>query len=487
MFKSQNGITMALVIFIIAVIFVCIAVISGNNNIRTNTVIRSGVNEKALMIAEAGINAYIYQLSQDIEFYRNTSGYHLAGANASEELGLVPANTGLPETYRITTFRNNGQIMGYYQIRIVQPTFNKDLVINSTGWTVDDPDLRRTVSVRLKKNNYLQYLNFSNSSSTFYNDDIMDGPVFSNQGITTYGYPKFKSDVITAGIIESKYGSPTFNGNVLENQPKMIFPTRDKDIKSLGKNEGLYFQGTTCILMQNNILKIRNLRLNSYNVNSYNIPDSGIIVVEDGPVFISGVLDGKLTVYCTDNIYITGKDPTNFSPQDASLTNGIKYKDTRIPGKNSSGSNFSDDMLGLISEKNILIPTKTWPSDSTGYGYKKYTDSNYANTHIFVNDMEIYAALRAAKNFATEDIDADPIYALADGITGNLKITGSKACEKSMASRDIYGLALNDGIEAGYVENNKYDYRFRITQPPYMVNTVDNEWIIKSWSEIPNP
>ena len=481
MFKSQKGITMTMVIIIIAVIFVFIAIIASNNNNRTTYVARIGSGEKALMIAEAGINAYMYHLNQDIEFYRKTEGYHIGGDNASEELGLVPENAGLPQTYRTTTYKNNGKTVGYYQIRVVQPSFNKDLEVLSTGWTADNPDIKRTVAVRLQKNNYLQYLNFHDSFSTFYNNDKMYGPVFSNQGITTYGNPKFFTDVITAGIIDSRYGSPTFKGKKLQNQPKMIFPTRDQDIKYLGKTKGLNFQGITCILMQNNKLYIRNSMTDNYQVKTYDIPNSGIILVEGGSVFISGVLDGKLTVYCTENIYITGRDPTNFSPHYADLTYGIKYKDTKIPeiyesGNNFSSNNFSDDMLGLISEKNIIIPTKTWPSD---YGLKKYTDPSYANTYIFVNNMEIYAALRAAKNFIVEDIDT-----LENGVTGNLKIKGSKICEESKISRYLNYASYFD---AGYTEENKYDYRFRITQPPHMVNPADSEWVIISWNEIPNP
>mgnify|MGYP000906981261 CR=1 FL=1 len=494
MIKSQKGITMAMVIFLMAAVFIIVAAIFSSNSNKTINVTRSGRADEALQIAEAGINAYIYQLSQDIEFYKNTEGIHIAGSN-SEELGLVPSGfdiNGLPKVYKETAYKdNNNNTVGYYQIRIVQPSYNKYLEVISTGWTIDYPDIKRTISAKLKNNTFCDYLFFtSNMYTDFYTGITMKGPVFSNNNIhiksDTSGDPKFESDIIAAGYITT-VGNPGFGGKKFEYQPKKNFPAYNKEkIAKMAENDGLYFEGRTCILLDNDYLRMRNENTGDFGDMYYihkRISKPCTIFVKDGPVFISGTFDGRLTVYSTEDIYITAKDPTNmysymsngvlqayYTPYAARQTNGILYKNLSLNDLQTGTPAVSDAtaMLGLISEKNIKIATTSWPDMTEGI--KKYDPSL-----VITNEIYVCGVLMTAKNIEVED--CSPYDFPADSIY----LYGSQACGKFILQNDE-----EDEREGFSRIMNSYDYRLRYDYPPNFISDMDSDWVIKEWKEVPN-
>ena len=471
MIRNKKGFTMPMVIFIIAVVVIIIAIIfSYNTNYASyNTNITN--MEKALQIAEAGINAYLYHLSQDPDFHRDTKGIQIK--DGSEELGLVPLSfddEGLPIRYKITSCKDNkNNTVGFYQISLVQPAFNRDLEIISTGWTNDDEEIRKTVSIKLKNNNFCEYLLFTNGENTFYTGNTIKGSVFSNEDInivsSEYGNPKFEEDLISAKSINTT-GNPRINGAVLQHQPKMRFPDPADNKEKIAKYADLSYTGRTCILLNGKYLKIRN-HTDGDTLQTKEITKPYTIFVKDGPVFISGELNGRLTVYSTEDIYITGKDPTNMYIYSAAVTGGIKYSNTNIPNKNSSGGNYSNDMLGLISENNIIIATRTWP-DSTN-GTRKLDQ-----TPVSSKDMTIYGTLMAADNIEIED--SYPYFPTLN----TLKLYGSQVCKNiNLQSKDEYN---------AYKElTNTYDYRLKTDYPLYIVSSEYSEWVIKAWEELLSP
>ena len=106
------------------------------------------------------------------------------------------------------------------------------------------------------------------------------------------------------------------------------------------------------------------------------LPPNGVIYVDSinnsidkfrldtGNVFISGELDGRLTIAAKNNIYITGYDPTKWEhPEqltDKDRTKGIVYAKTPDDPE-------CDDMLGLIAGKNVEILHYGWLKDDGGW------------------------------------------------------------------------------------------------------------------------
>ncbi len=482
--KSNNGIAMVMIVCIISIVFLlCVAVINYNDSL-TRNVSLTVESEDALQIAEAGYNHYMYYLNQDSDFYKNPKGISIPGPNG-EELGFVPVDDeGLPEEYKETAYFLGDKIIGYYKIRIKQPSVNEDLTVISTGWTCDNPDLKKTVSVKLHKRSFAEYVDFTDSSGDvrWTTGNVADGPVFCNGDILVDGNPTFNDNVYTAGKLRTLSGKATINGKLYEGEDGIepaVFPITNPEIENWGK-QGIYLTGRTCILLKDNKLIIRNKEVDNDNKYEADLPDTGVVYVK-GKVFISGRLDGKLTVYATDNIYITGKDPTNFDANNAVNTGaigdykgGIIYKDTNIPlNKNATGSNYSDDMLGLISEKNIIVATKTWPS-SNAQGYRTYSSYYY----VTVKDMIIYGALMTTGGqFTVEDYDKVPV-------SGKLSVYGSKI---QNSSRGPVGTYNKSGSVSGYSKQDKFDYRLKTISPPHFVTPANSGWEVRSWEEIPNP
>ncbi|NLM75092.1 MAG: hypothetical protein GX187_03250 [Clostridiaceae bacterium] len=496
--KNNNGAAIVTVVFIIAVVFLlCVALINFNDS-HTKNVLLSGQIEDALQIAEAGYNHFMSYLYMDSEFYKSSEGISNPGP-AGEELGFVPIDTDSAgyHVYKIITYRSGNNIIGHYQVRVKPPSVNEDLTLISTGWTDQDPEIKKSVKVKLHKRSFTEYVDFTQSSGTGNNtvywttDDVAYGPVFCNGDIFVKGFPIFMDNVYTAGKVVEESGEAKILGKKYENVEPAMFPVTNSEIKNWAENGGIYLEGRTCIFIDGTKLYIRN------NHEEYkdellerDLPKTGVVYVK-GKVFISGILDGKLTVYATDDIYITGKNPTEKNgwnnPRNATMTGsitvdgynyniGIGYQNTNIPlDRNATGSNYSDDMLGLISEKNIIIATKTWPYDNL-QGYR----SNHNYNNVMVPEMIIYGAVMSTGGqFMVEDFDKAPV-------KGRLSVYGSKIQNSSRGAVGTFD-ERTFRIISGYNKQDRFDYRFKTMSPPHFVEPANSGWEIRSWEEIPNP
>ncbi|MGI6085213.1 MAG: hypothetical protein ACOYIF_07165 [Acetivibrionales bacterium] len=496
--KSNKGITLPVAIMVTAIVFMFVfTLLTLSENLTRNVSFRID-REDALQIAEAGYNHFMYYLNQDSTFYLNPDGT----AGIDDETGFIPGtdddsgdgldSDGLPIEYKETPYKRGNDIIGYYKIRLIQPNVNEDLSVISTGYTVDKPDIKRTVQVKIHQRSFTEYVDFSDSSGEVYwtSNDEAHGPVFCNEDLLIKGNPVFHDDVVIGGKIKVLSGSPTFNPSKLklENQPKLLFPVTNDEIISWGESEeGLSFTGRTCILFIGNKLQIRNKNINNDEIKTYDLPECGVLLVKNGSgsnagnVFISGTLDGRLTVYAEGNIYITGKDPTNYSPNSIKGTfskdeGGIKYADDNIPLIGSSGKKFSNDMLGLISEGHIIIATRTWPSTDTS-GYSKLSESS-----VSVKNITVYGALmtnKAGKQIYVEDYaDIDP--------KGNFTVYGSKIQNAERGAVGTFSSSTYD-LRSGYRKVNYFDYRLRNQTPPHFITPDKSGWEVREWEEILNP
>lgn len=491
---------MPVAIMIVAIVFLFAATLLTLNENLTRNVSLKIDTEDALQIAEAGYNHYMYYLNQDSTFYQNKDG--ISVKNGSVEVGFKPSefdSDDYPLKYEPTAYMRGSDIIGYYEIRLIQPNVEEDLTVISTGYTFDKENIKRTVSVKIHQRSFANYVDFSDQSGDVYwtTRDEAYGPVFCNGDLNIKGDPIFHDEVIIGGRINRESGNPQYDTPPKQNyRPLMTFPITNDEIELWGKSsEGLYFEGRTCIFINDDELVIRNKKTDSRgnvisdDVKTMGLPDCGVIFVNDGVgdnkgnVFISGKLDGRLTVYAKGNIFITGKnptveDPSRVVPNINSNTGGIIYKDTNIPDKDSTGKSFSDDMLGLIAEGDIIIATRSWPDSSS----KGYTKDSRDESNIAVKNITVYGALmtnQAGKQIKVEDYDdIDP--------KGNFTVYGSKI---QNAVRGAVGTFNNSNYSliSGYSKVNYFDYRFKNQTPPHFITPANSGWEVKAWDEIPNP
>jgi len=496
--RSDNGIALVMVVFIISLAFLFIvALVNYNNNYRKN-VVSTAQMEDALKIAEAGYNHYMYYLNQDSDFFKNPQGIDIPGPYGQEGFKPVSLDDGLPVQYDKTVYRIGDNIIGYYEIRVIQPAVNEELAIISTGWTAENENIKKSIRVKLHKRTFAEYVDFTDSSGDvrWITGNEAHGPVFCNGDILVDGNPTFHDNVYTAGELKILSGAPNIIGNKYEGKDGIVpavFPATNTEMENWAKNGGIHLTGRTCIFIDGDTLTIRNKNHNDDNAFDAELPRSGVVFV-NGPIFISGILDGMLTVYATEDIYITAKDPTNFDPTKAAKTGkiqigsidydiGIGYQDTNIPlNKDASGSGYSDDMLGLISEKNIYVATRTWPT-SNAQGYVTYDiNSKTRKDHITMNNLIIYGALMSGARskggqFTVESYDKIEV-------RGKVSVYGSKIQNDS---RGPVGTYNSSGMVSGYSKLDWFDYRLKTMSPPHFVEPANSGWEVRSWEEVPNP
>lgn len=327
--------------------------------------------QRALKYAEAGYNKYLWHLSDDLNFYSTES--HNSMMNKPIE------------------FED-----GYFMLDVTKPS-DKDRFIKilSTGWTKDNPDIKQTLQIRIRKKQFVHHVYVSNNDGDIWwtTGDESHGPYHTNSNMNIEKTPKFYDIVTYKGKLNTQSYKPEFyidknqpykpkntdmNLSYLYQTTDLGFPESNQELREWSSKDNMVFEGRTCIYINGDDIYIRNQnedKATKYSI-SRDIPNKVIYVntkfedgasygkfsINSGNVFISGNLKGKLTVGAEDSIYITHADPTNWydydiygnekpsEPITKPSSGGIVYTDTYFSGKkNATGT----DMSSFDSEKEL--------------------------------------------------------------------------------------------------------------------------------------
>ena len=478
---NEKGLALPSIVIIIAILLVVVSAAFYVAANQTTQVSWTKAYEDALHIAETGYYKYLWHLNDNSDFYKLAvkvvDEFEPIEFYSASDPGTNPAWDGYPRKYRETAYKSGVRTAGYFQIEIVPPaTDQPSVTIRSTGWTSGRADIKRTIEVKVHKRRFTNYMDFCGDSLDASNNQVpwgtgthVRGPIFTNGNLRTNGTPVFYDTVTYCESWIRQNGSPDFKkaGQPQKGTP-LVFPSSNKDIVYWAENGGYKYTGRTCILLDGSQLKIRNPNVSSDAIVTRPLPSSGVIHV-DGELFVSGTLDGRLTIVADDTIYITGKDPTNFNYSSAASTGGVKYANQNIP--TSPGQEFSDpsdDVLGLISNGKILVNVSYWPRESPYY--KRYSRGSYAT-----RDINVQGALMGLSNLCY--FGADDYEYL--GEMGYIKFVGSSIFSRTAATRTSSG-----GGYRGYLGDYSFDYRFAYDTPPYFLEPTNTGWEVKEWREI---
>ena len=157
-----------------------------------NTSLNAGrigiVREKAFQIAEAGV-----------EYYR----WHLAHAPTDYTDG-----TGGAGPYVHNFYDKDGVLAGTFSLEITPPPLGSTLVkIESTGVSVEDPNISRTIVAELAIPSFAKFAVVTASHMRFGEGTEIFGPVHSNGGIRMDG---IAHNVVTSAL--SEYDDPDHSG-----------------------------------------------------------------------------------------------------------------------------------------------------------------------------------------------------------------------------------------------------------------------------------
>lgn len=362
--RSQRG---SIILFEIIVIFIAslvLVAILGNAAIQQRVVRSTTAREQAFHIAEAGVNYYQWRLAHYPSDYTNGTG--AAGPYVID--------------YKDT---DNQTVIGKVSLNITAPVTGSTVVtIAATGWTLANPNIKRTITVRYGIPSLAQYAFLTNTDIWIGDTESVNGSMHANGGIRFdgTGNAPIKSAKSTY-TCQAWSGSPcpavkngVWGSAPTSTQSYWQFPVPQVDfsaitanlatIKAGAQSNGLYFgpsnqQGYSLVFNNDSTVtvhKVTSLRSHAtgWDVNgvahnenldyqnrslvgTYPLPANGLIYIEDR-TWVEGQISGRVLVAAAKLPYNPATAPSILIPNNLTYT----VKD-------------GTKVLGLIAQKDVLI------------------------------------------------------------------------------------------------------------------------------------
>ena len=330
-------------------------------------------------------------------------------------------------------------------------TYLKAYTIVSSG-QVGDVQRRIEIEVKATTFNYYAYMTGDEGGTIwFHGGDVVEGPTHSNDQISITQNPVFMGK-LTSSANSFNQGNP-FNPDFQQGYqlgvPPIAFPTQQDVINnywSLNSEppglviDATYSKHSSIVFNGDGTLTYNVWHYNWWGFPVYDVLNesasiaalNGLIWV-DGDVQVEGVVDGEVSIVSTDNMYIT---------------DDIVYASSDAAGRPPEGC---DDLLGLVSFKNIIV------------------DDNTANRdNLVVNG----ALLTLGNSFTVENYNQG-------SPRGDLTIWGSL----SQKVRGPVGTFSWGGwTSTGYDKDYHYDSRLAERPPPYFPAT--GQYHFTYWKEL---
>jgi hypothetical protein len=327
---------------------------------------RQTASEEGLHIAEAGINYYRWHLAHDPEDFQDGSGQ--------------------PGPYEHEYLDPQGAATGKFSLEIDPPAQGSSIVtINSTGWSYEFPEIKRTIKAQYGKQSFAQFSFLQNASSWYGTNITVNGQVHSNNGIRMDGT---NTSLVTSAKETYTCGSETGCSPPQEkpgvwgsggDQGLWQFPIPPVDfdavsfdfaqMKQDAQNGGLYLgpsesRGYHLLFSGDGTIRVNKVtgtryyygysveegcqrlyqRINNETlVGTFNVSEVPIIFAEDY-LWVEGVVNGRVTV-------VAARFPIESNKMNVWIPNNLTYE-----------AYDDTNSLGLIAQNDIYY-TKDIPND----------------------------------------------------------------------------------------------------------------------------
>ena len=278
----------------------------------------------------------------------------------------------------------------------------------------------------------------------FIGADTLQGPTHTNSHFHIKGDPVF-TDVVSSSdnfitfYNDGNYIYTSSPSNPPEDEPDfqqgidlgaepINMPSQALDLRSAASSGGISLTGATTVLLNaDGTMDVTNAN-EGWTDQNMPLPANGAFFVNNGNIYVSGTLSGRLTMG---------------SSQDVIITDNLIYADDPIINPNSN------DILGLIGEDDVMI------SQSAPF------------------DIQVYASIMALEDsFMVENWDIGPA-------RGTLQVYGG-IIQVERGPVGTFSGATGQKL-SGYSKNYIYDPRLINTPPPFYPTTGD--YISLSWKE----
>ncbi len=342
--------------------------------------------EQSIQIAEAGVYFYRWYLGHNIEgktmtttqtnnFWNSAVGVDDNQDGDCEDSDSSPDNydsdndgdidnddSDGTEAYVSVYKDGSGNEVGYYSICVTKPTtyFSSELTIKVTGWTKNKPNIKKSVTARIRKPSLSEYVILTNKYTKFDSNSTIYGTIHGNEGfeldnatVDNIVYSSVEDYYNGASTVDGVNGTATFNAG-------KVFPVQRVDfqnavsgihaIRAQANSDSLLFEQDEDSKFGRYINLNSDGTINISTVTSYNektleyfdtenpqikvIPNNAVLYVE-GNVWIDGTLgpNKKLTIVAYD-------EREGYSPNIYLGDDDLLYSD-------------SNSVLGLIAENDI--------------------------------------------------------------------------------------------------------------------------------------
>lgn len=458
---------------------------------------------RALYSAEAGLNAYLWKMNEDPQYYLTDPAMrdpeYFPG-----ELTWTPVPNGEGD-YRIkvipqpkvvgkemtVTIEASGRVKGV--VRTVQVDMSRKSFLDWMYFTDYETYNGQSATCR----QYQKKHNIGGCAIQFANNDVLDGPMKSNDFIMmqTCDRPTFKSTVESGRGTVYRAGTgddcdvttPNYEGEVnqcgLTQFCDSVLPTSNAQLQQDAENNGYVYWGPIEITpLANGMIRV----YSRYGTNG----------VPPGPAYARTVGAAPPTSTTTDRlpppngvIYVRRKTTSPTSPGKAYIgtASGQGWSGQLTVGSENSiwvwksirlddESENSNDVVGLIANENIYIGDDRPRASLDPNGTRRRP----------VNP-EIHAAMLALNGDVHAYGIVDPPDATTfSGCNGTLTIVGAFA-QKSRGVVGLTGTTCGNGTSRGYIKNYIYDTRLGYVQPPRFMEPSNTSWRQLAWREVPSP
>jgi len=350
---------------------------------QTQTTTQRTTRLRATHVADAGINAYLFDLKNDYGYYREApdTGWITIGDNERYRVTAEPATSGHPLTLRSTGIAGDGTV---------------------------------TIAATVRFPSYADYMFLTNADLNVAGDAIINGQVRSNGSIVNQG--KIVGKATAGGTVT---GNGSFDRGYAENQPivdfNQVLAAMD-DMMVEARASSSYFPATGAfgykVTVSGNMITVEKVlggtttgNFQTTVVTVFAVPASGVVYFADN-VWISGDYSVPLTIVSSSEMYLID----DYGPTDANATatSGLLAKGNIIVPAwytsvktyltinaallSQSGRIYADVKQGVIRERiNISGALTAFDSGGTWGSYDKFTGQPVAGfrQNVYTYDQRL--------------------------------------------------------------------------------------------------
>lgn len=391
----------------------------------------------------------------------NMTGYF--ENSASHNLALAGANVGLAKFYQDTTWHsamtqsfNTNSLRGSFTAQVSNVSSDKAMLRSvstypSSAWG----DLHDTVEVyfnRTHMNSFSMFAWMTNIENGVYwiDRDTVWGRVHSNNTLYVSGKPAFMQKVTTAKSFNAKPGTSPNNAIFKQGYEtgvaRIDLPNDISEVVNASTSGGRHYTSDIWVTLSpgtsasgDGKAYVRSTKTGPI-IDSISLSDPSFngALVGEHQVNVQGTLDGTLSIASLTDIYIQDNVLIEQNPLNGS----------------------SNDMLGLIANRNVVIADNT------------------ANKSDVIVQASVFARTGSfmAENYSTR------------GVCGTLQLLGSIV----QNSRGAVGTFSGSTLTSGFSKRYRYDPRLEdpTVRPPFYPGFYVKAYAITNWWEsyrIPRP